>query len=104
MTAQQARGGIVVASENFTDEVEAFAKANRIKLIGGRELAQLLKQAAAKVDRLSPSAATLNPNVDPSCPKCGSDMVKRMAKKGERAGQLFWGCSRYPSCKGIINT
>lgn len=103
MTAQQARGGIVVASENFTQEAEAFAKANRIKLIGGRELTQLLKQAQARVNGESPSAATLNLNDNPICPQCGSDMVNRMAKKGERAGQMFWGCSRYPSCKGIIN-
>lgn len=32
------------------------------------------------------------------CPKCGAEMVKRRSKKGE-----FWGCSKFPDCKGIIN-
>jgi len=40
----------------------------------------------------------------PSCPRCGSKMVKRKSSKGRNAGELFWGCSKYPQCKGIIAT
>lgn len=36
----------------------------------------------------------------PLCPLCGSPMVLRLARKGKGAGQSFWGCSRYPACKG----
>lgn len=39
----------------------------------------------------------------PSCPRCGSRMIRRTARRGTRAGQKFWGCSRYPSCKGVRN-
>ena len=39
----------------------------------------------------------------PACPKCGAPMVMRMAKKGVNAGNPFWGCPRYPVCKGIQN-
>ena len=39
----------------------------------------------------------------PSCPKCGSEMKKRMARKGPNAGKYFYGCSRWPNCNGIIN-
>lgn len=39
----------------------------------------------------------------PSCPKCGSEMKKRMARKGPNAGRYFYGCSRWPNCDGIIN-
>jgi restriction system protein len=35
------------------------------------------------------------------CPKCGSPMVLRTARKGSRAGQQFWGCSRFPHCRGV---
>lgn len=38
-----------------------------------------------------------------SCPRCGSAMVKRLARRGRNAGNYFWGCSRYPSCKGTRN-
>lgn len=37
------------------------------------------------------------------CPRCSSSMVKRLAKKGRNAGHYFWGCSRYPGCKGTRN-
>jgi ssDNA-binding Zn-finger/Zn-ribbon topoisomerase 1 len=36
------------------------------------------------------------------CPKCGSPMVKRKAKRGANAGKEFWGCSAFPRCKKIV--
>lgn len=38
----------------------------------------------------------------PSCPRCGKAMVLRTAKSGKNAGRQFWGCSDYPSCKGVV--
>ena len=37
------------------------------------------------------------------CPKCGSSMVLRTAKRGAGAGNQFWGCSAYPKCRLIQN-
>lgn len=37
------------------------------------------------------------------CPKCGSEMILRQAKKGPNVGKQFWGCSRFPQCRGIIS-
>ncbi len=34
----------------------------------------------------------------PSCPLCGGKTRLKKGQKGE-----FWGCTRYPDCKGIIN-
>ena len=39
----------------------------------------------------------------PACPKCGSPMRERLARRGRRAGRAFWGCSRYPSCGGTLS-
>jgi DNA topoisomerase-1 len=39
----------------------------------------------------------LDPNA-PTCPKCGSPMIKRIGPRGE-----FWGCSTFPKCKGTRN-
>lgn len=44
-----------------------------------------------------------NPVSQPTCPKCGSDMVKRVAKSGNRQEQSFWGCGKFPKCRGIVN-
>lgn len=38
----------------------------------------------------------------PNCPKCGSIMVIRIAKRGPNTGHKFYGCSRYPRCKATI--
>jgi len=39
----------------------------------------------------------------PVCPRCGAPMIRRVARKGARAGKEFWGCSKYPGCNGIVN-
>jgi Topoisomerase DNA binding C4 zinc finger len=46
------------------------------------------------------SPTTSAPNASTKCPKCGSKMTSRLAKRGRNAGHYFWGCTRYPSCKG----
>ena len=33
------------------------------------------------------------------CPKCGSELVFRTAKKGANAGNQFYGCSAFPKCR-----
>jgi ssDNA-binding Zn-finger/Zn-ribbon topoisomerase 1 len=38
-----------------------------------------------------------DPVQSPRCPRCGADMVERFRW---RDGNLFWGCSQYPSCRG----
>lgn len=38
----------------------------------------------------------------PTCPKCSAPMVKRTAKAGDDAGREFWGCSKFPSCRGML--
>ena len=35
----------------------------------------------------------------PVCPQCGVLMVQRAARA---TGQPFWGCTRYPRCKGTL--
>lgn len=38
--------------------------------------------------------------VAPSCPICSSHMIERVRKSDK---QPFWGCSRFPACKGIVD-
>jgi ssDNA-binding Zn-finger/Zn-ribbon topoisomerase 1 len=44
-----------------------------------------------------------DPESSPRCPKCGREMILRTAKRGDNQGEKFWGCSRYPECRGIVN-
>ncbi len=44
----------------------------------------------------------LDSNSDPetsACPRCGGELVERIAKKGANAGNSFLGCSTFPKCK-----
>lgn len=36
----------------------------------------------------------------PPCPQCGAIMALRTAKTGKNTGSQFWGCTKYPDCKG----
>ncbi len=47
-------------------------------------------------ERVAPAAQQ-----PPPCPKCGALTVLRTAKGGKSPGSQFWGCIRYPDCKGI---
>lgn len=37
----------------------------------------------------------------PSCPRCKSKMIIRTRRAN---GGRFWGCSKYPACKGTLET
>ncbi|MET0107228.1 MAG: NERD domain-containing protein [Sedimenticola sp.] len=47
--------------------------------------------------------ARANPSAERKCPKCGSSMVLRTAKRGKNEGKKFWGCSAYPKCRMVQN-
>ncbi|HGM5584209.1 MULTISPECIES: nuclease-related domain-containing protein [Pseudomonas] len=40
-----------------------------------------------------------NPTIERQCPKCGSALLVRSYKSGNKAGQQFWGCSAFPKCR-----
>lgn len=50
-----------------------------------------------------PQPTSINESEDQleKCPRCGADLVLRTTKKGERAGEQFFGCSRFPKCRYI---
>ncbi len=117
MAAEGAAGGFVVTSGSFTEEAVAFASGRNVTLVDGSKLFGLIQQA--KAARSSQGRAEVPAQMRPvtpfvasgaalvsakqalACPSCSSPMVKRVAKRGEKAGQAFWGCTQYPAgCRG----
>lgn len=96
MAASGAVGGYVVTSGVFTDEAKRFAEGREIELIAGEQLARLIREQSAIVTQ--PAAAPA-PQA-PLCPKCVERMVLRTARRGGNAGSDFWGCPRFPDCRG----
>lgn len=106
MAASGAAGGYVVTSGRFTSEARAFAAGRNVELVDGGRLVRMIDRVqAAKAPNdareagVAPNAGAASGNT-PRCPSCGSDMVRRNARRGANAGNAFLGCSRYPACKG----
>lgn len=65
---------------------------------------QLSAKAVPDEKRAAPSPFTTQQLGDqhPTCPRCGNAMVLRTASRGENRGNQFWGCSGYPTCRGML--
>ncbi len=101
MVAEGAVRGIIVSSGTFTPDAVSFASGKSLTLVDGPAL-ETLVGSVQKVERpaMIPAPASTNST---ACPTCGKPMVLRTAKKGDRVGSQFWGCSQYPACRGIRN-
>lgn len=93
MAARGATGGYVVTAGNFTEAARAFAEGRNIFLVDGQQLVDTLAARKSQVPSSISQAFLL-------CPLCGAAMVERTARKGQNAGQTFWGCSTFPACRG----
>ncbi len=110
MASQGAAGGFVVTSGVFTADAHSFAEGKNIELIDGTALNKMIEKARATQPvvvsiadapiRAEPKLQTAS-TMDPTCPRCGSAMAKRIAKQGSNAGGAFWGCTAFPKCRGI---
>ena len=112
MAAKGAAGGFVVTSGTFTDEAIAFANGRNVRLIDGPKLFGLIQQVrTASGQGENTRKPTLPPKASPVatgspsavrvlCPICSAGMVQRVAKRGENAGNTFWGCGTFPDCRG----
>lgn len=106
MASSGAAGGFVVTSGRFTVQAQEFAKGRNVSLVNGPALMELIRQAKAAgvggqpVGAQVAAAATTEARVPPSCPVCSMPMVQRTAKRGAGAGNSFWGCSDFPTCRG----
>lgn len=98
MAAKGAVSGYVVTSGVFTSEAKAFADGRNIELIDGTMLTRMI-QGVKSSNVITPKVIYEVDNA-PTCPKCGSAMVRRSARRGSNAGQAFFGCSQYPACRG----
>ena len=92
---EHADGAILVTSGNFTDDARRWTDKKNLTLVDGIELGHLVaKLSSGPV----PNAVALS-GQDHLCSNCGRPMVVRVARKGSLAGQSFWGCTGYPSCR-----
>jgi restriction system protein len=95
MHAEGASGVFIVTSGAFTEEAEQFAAGKNIILIDGIKLKKIIQNAQELKETKDEPKIEIT---SPSCPVCGSPMIRRKAKRGTWAGKVFLGCSRFPNC------
>jgi restriction system protein len=112
MAGEEAHGAIFVTSGGYTPDAIDFARDKPIKLVDGPELVAMLQQVQGQRQGAGRSIADRRPAPQPvgpvvttaagamTCPRCGSPMVRRVANQGAGAGSEFWGCKRFPDCRG----
>lgn len=90
----------------MTKGYATYIKSKQEVMFTDAEVAQLVQ--ALRTGMLPKTWATRTAHVqslkerfsDPTiCPKCGSLLVRRIAKAGPHAGRPFLGCSGYPKCR-----
>ena len=60
-----------------------------------------LEPAEPVPEEQAPVAASEPAEAPLRCPRCGSELVLRTAKRGNNAGNQFYGCSNFPKCRYI---
>jgi restriction system protein len=107
--------GIVVTTGEFTSEALDFSLGKSLMLINGIDLSNMIdalpseeeikqRQLEEKIQASTEPDIQEMPELDPLCPICSQKMIKRTAKKGKNAGNTFWGCSKFPGCRGVVST
>ena len=100
MHHERAAAAKFVATTEFTNESVTFAKGKPIELVDSKKLLHLISAIQKSGKLCPPSPTEERAQQAPNCPRCGLAMTLRTAKRGASAGEKFWGCPSYPSCRG----
>ena len=98
--SMRARHAMFVSLGRYTADAEGFAARTGVTLVDGEQLLKIIRSGLDGAPLVLPEPPALQA---PSCPACSSVMVRRTAQRGARAGHEFWGCSRYPACRGTVD-
>lgn len=111
MEVDAVKFGIVITSGVFTPDALDFSLGKSLMLINGVDLFQMIEaltpstQKELEEDMETSENLSLKemPELEPLCPICSQKMIKRTAKKGKNSGNVFWGCSTFPNCRGVVS-
>ncbi|MCB9197539.1 MAG: NERD domain-containing protein [Flavobacteriales bacterium] len=89
----------------ITSGLSTYIKSFKLQKLSRQEVDQhcntirnyLAKSTLTKSDHINSVRKRINSKV--TCPKCGADLVERVASKGLNQGKHFLGCKNYPTCR-----
>lgn len=85
------KAGLIIATKGYTDQAERLARQHNIRLMDKSALIRRLEETGS---RFAPAVRALLEDPTKHCPKCEAPMILR------QTATPFWGCSRYPRCRG----
>lgn len=94
-------------TESFSDKdmeeiSRFFLENNKVNPVDYTErFRNLIENDKANIDIKQSNDEVNGSAIPPTCPKCGAPMILRTASKGENKGNKFYGCSKFPQCRGI---
>ncbi|HXI37529.1 MAG TPA: restriction endonuclease [Burkholderiales bacterium] len=88
--------GLLATPGRFTQEAEAFAAKENIKLLDGATLLARFAELGPEQALALLKFATQGDFLTPTCPHCS---IKMTSRKSTQGGRKFWGCHNYPRCK-----
>ena len=98
--AMHAHHAMFVVLGRYTPDAQAFAAQTGVTLVDGEQLLSIIRAGLDDDALVLPKPPPLQA---PNCPECRAVMVRRTAQRGALAGHDFWGCPRYPGCRGTVN-
>jgi ssDNA-binding Zn-finger/Zn-ribbon topoisomerase 1 len=96
-------GGVVTRKVDRRTDTQRYTcyALNAAGIIGLISALFLWAGGPPETEPYTPRSFSATPPVGtPQCPRCSRHMIRRRARRGRHAGQFFWGCSAYPSCRG----
>ena len=89
--------GIFITLTGYSGDAKQLADKHGIQILNESDIIQMLEDSG-----LAESQEVIELFSDPRkfCPKCEREMVLRTARL---TGNQFWGYSKYPRCKSILN-
>lgn len=109
MESESIPHGIVITTGLFTQDALDYSHGKHLVLINGVDLSQMVGALSTSNDDSADNEVQIDevveemPELEPLCPICSREMIKRTAKKGKNAGNTFWGCSQFPNCRGVVS-
>jgi restriction system protein len=97
LTDQKIAKGIFVTLAGYTEDAQQLAHKHGIQIYKETDIINLLEESGLTYSR---EISDLFSDETKTCPRCKSEMILRTARG---TGKDFWGCSRFPRCRCIIN-
>lgn len=95
--------GYIRHIKSKTQKVISEAKVMEIKnQIENIRLEKSFETSRAHIANVENIVKLKKNNCTPECPRCGGEMALKEVKKGPNVGKKFWGCVRFPRCKGLV--